>query len=203
MIVSNRADVKREILRLLDAEQDTNFQSFVNLWFELGLADVFSVIRAAWAVRAAWFQVEEDGAIYLPPSYLAMMNVMAWGGSKTLDPVAPDQAAPYFARVGPPTAYLIEGLVLTLLPPQTADFKARCSYYSKLEPLNESDNTNLYIDNAASALIYAGASHGALYRQDFNLASTYADVARARVTAINDEAQAAMYGTGIVMMRSR
>lgn len=202
----NRVDVKNAILGLLEATQDPDYVEKVDFWMDLGLSDVYSACRAWWSVRAAMFTVEEDGVIYLPPSYLEMRGVVPQNGTEPLRPMSIEQAAPYLWLNGADCSvvgYLMEGRTLTLLPQQNKDFVARCSYYSKLEPLVADDDTSLYLEYAASAIMYAGASHGAVYRGDLGLAGTFAQSAVARVEAINAESQGGLYGTGIVMNRSR
>jgi len=200
-IIRNRGDLKRQVLRVLDAAEDEEFQARVDYWVDLGLQDVFSVLRAWWAVRAATAQVEEDGAIILPPSYLAMVTVCPIGGGKPLTIVTPEQGVEMMASGGPPTSYMLEGLLMTLLPLQTADYQARFTYYSMLEPLEEDADINMYCTRANSALMYAAASHGAVYRGDSELATQMAGMALSRIESINSETQAGRFGTGVVMQR--
>jgi hypothetical protein len=202
--VSNtKADARYLILELLEATQDDNFVQRADTWLGLGMQDVLSRLRAWWAIRAATFQVEADGVIYLPPSYLEMITVLPIGGPKGIVAVSSDQAAPMFAGAGPPTGYLMEGTLLTLLPPQTIPYAARCTYFSSLNPLILDTDTNLYLDRALGAVIYAGAYHGAIYRGDNSSAQDYASAASSRIDVINQETPAARYGAGIVIQRDR
>jgi len=199
----NRADMKLQILQLLEAAEDQEFQLRVDGWLDIGLQDVYSTARAWWAVRAANATVDSDGFIKLPPSYLGMITVIPDGGGKPLEIVTPEQAGFLFGQAGGPTSYLLEGLLMTLLPPQTEPYSARFTYYSSLEPIVVDADTSMYLTKAHSAVLYAAASHGAVYRGDTSLASMYSSAATARIDTINGESSQARFGTGVVMSRTR
>jgi hypothetical protein len=201
-IIYNRGEIKLQTLRLLDAAEDDEFIERVDSWFELAMQDIYSSLRAWWAVRAATATVEEDGTIVLPPSYLAMITVLPLDGTPPLELVTPEQSSRYWATGGGPTAYILEGLLMTLLPVQSADYSARFTYYSMLEPLNGDNDISMYTQRASSAVVYAAASHGAVYRGDLGLASQFANMAVARIDAINGETAKARFGQGVVMQRT-
>jgi hypothetical protein len=196
--------MKLEILQLLEAVEHEDFKLRVDGWLNMGLWDVYSALRAWWAVRAAEATVESDGTIKLPPSYLSMITVFPMGGGRQLEPVTPEQAGVLFGGVGEPRYYLLEGLLMTLLPPQTEPYTARFTYYSSLEPIDQDADTSMYLNKAFSAVLYAAASHGAVYRGDTGLASMYSNAAVARIDAINlESAQARNSVGGVLMTRVR
>jgi hypothetical protein len=196
--------MKLEILQLLEATQDEDFKLRVDGWLNMGLWDVYSALRAWWAVRAAEAMVESDGTIKLPPSYLSMVTVFPMGGGQQLEPITPEQASVLFGGVGGPRYYVLEGLLMTLLPPQTEPYSARFTYYSSLEPIEQDADTSMYLTKAFSAVLYASATHGAVYRGDTNLAGMYSNAAVARIDAINLESAQARNGVGgVVMTRVR
>lgn len=202
--IPTRGSMKSQILRLLEATEDQDFQSRVDEWLDFGLQDVYSALRAWWAVRAATATVDVDGVIKLPPSYLSMITVLPMGGGRQLEPVTSEQAGVLFSGVGGPRWYLLEGLLMTLLPPQTEPYSSRFTYYSSLEPLAVDTDTSMYLTKAGSAVMYAAASHGAVYRGDTNLASMYSNAATARIDIINlESAQARHTVGGVVMTRVR
>lgn len=202
-IMTDRGDVKREILRLIDGVDDAEFTRQIDHWFDMGLRDVYSRLRAWWAVRAAVSTIQEDGTIILPPSYLEMMTVFPLSGGDPLTPVTPDQAGPMFGWSGPPTHYLLEGVLMTILPLQTSPLELRFTYYSKLNPLIGDNDSSFYITEAGSALMYSGGYHANSYREDAGGVKMCADAAAARIQTINEESFMARTGSGIVMQRSR
>ena len=201
-MVHTRGSIKTDILRLLDAVEDQEFIDRVDFWFDLGMQDVYSACRAWWAVRASWATVSTDGNIQLPPSYLHMITVLPMDGGLPLDLVTPEQSSRYWATGGGPTAYIIEGLLMTLLPVQTVEYSARFTYYSTLEPLEGEGDTSMYLQRATSACAYAGAAHGALYRGDVGLSTQLAGAAAARIDSINLETAKGRFGQGVVMQRA-
>src|SRR5688500_14091055 len=97
--VLNYGTLKTRVLKLLEAEQDTESKGLVEIWVDAGLDDIFDRLRAWWMVRAAKITVDVDDKFSIPPSYISMLSVAPWGGGCPLTPVTSEQSHAYWDRI--------------------------------------------------------------------------------------------------------
>ena len=200
MTVRDRAWLKREILRTLEAENDPEAQDQVDVWADAGLEDTFQQARAGWMQRVATATVE-DGVIILPQSYLAMVAIFPLGGGKPLDPCTSEQAGPLFLNSGPPTHYLIEGYNMSLVPSPSDGSQWRFTYWSKGDPLVLDTDTNALLQNCPMAAVYGGARHGDVFAGADPASSRHEEAFQKQLAQLNRAAKSFRLGTGYQVRR--
>lgn len=192
--------LKREILRVLESENDPEAVDLVAEWAEAGLQDTFDQARAGWMQRVATATVA-DGVIILPPSYLGMVAIFPTGGGLPLDPCTTEQAATIFLHCGPSTHYLIEGYTMSLVPAPAEGSTWRFTYWSKGDPLIEDTDTNALLANNPMAAVYGGARHGDVYAGADPSSSRHEEAFQKQLAQMNRGAKSFRLGTGYQVRR--
>jgi hypothetical protein len=201
--MNTKGDVKAQILRETGATRSTSAQDQIENWFQMGLQDCFRLIRPSWAIRAATVTVDEDGTCNVPPTYIAFNGIWPLAGGKPLEFLTPELAAEQFGLTGQaPTGVLIEGSLMTFIPPQSVTQSYRLSYYSELDPLDLDVDTNFWILKGGSAVLYAACRHVSISQENDPALARF-EMAFSRIADdINRDAIRGRSGTGYVIRRA-
>ena len=200
----NLGEIKKQVLRLLGLTVNTAALDDIPFWTVAGLEDAFAIARPAWAIRAATVDISSDGVLRTPPSYIAFKSIFPVLGGPPLQFVTPDQGGPMLGLPWPGMAshVMMEGDLVTILPFPPEGEVFRTSYYSKLEPLVEDADTNLWTQRVPSMLIYAICRHGALQQENDDGVNRYNSAFMSAVDQCELQARKAQRGSGIVMTRT-
>ena len=200
----NLGQIQNQVLRLLGLTVNVTAKDDLPFWTAAGLEDAFQTARPAWAVRAAVVDVSTDGALRAPPSSLGFKSIFPYTGGPPLQFVTPDQGGQMLGLVWPGIAgyVMMEGDLVTILPLPPEGEQFRVSYYSRLEPLVDAADTNLWTQRAPSMLVYAICRHGALQQQDDESVNRFNAAFLSAVDQCEMEAKKASSGSGIVITRA-
>lgn len=199
----NFGEIQDQALRLLGLTKSTTARDDLPFWTNAGVEDAFRSARPAWAIRAATVAVDADGALRTPPSYIGFKSIFPSDGGLPLQFVTPEQGGLMLGIPWPgwASSVMMEGDLVTILPFPPAGMEFRTSYWSRLEPLSDPADTNLWTQRASALLIYGICRHAALQMQDDEGIQRFDMGFNSAIDSLEFEAKKANTGSGLVITR--
>jgi hypothetical protein len=160
--VADYNSLKTQVLATIERTNDAEANILFDGWVSLCEDDIWPILRAPYLERFATFTYDSSVYInpdvtvqefeYVPPSFVECINLADLTNGNNLDSIGVTEVAQYRLQYGQPQVYIIRGYTLTVLPSPSAPLLMELSYYSRSEPLTETEQINDIITK--SPMIY-------------------------------------------------